>query len=198
MRTSTLAILLLLLTCCQNEPTHQLVPVTVDDFAVFIKATNYTTDAERYGWSIIQLNVFDFDTRDGATWQLPDGKNSPTSGRHPVTQVSYNDALAYCKWKGTRLPSYDEFWELAAADERLVIYDNKYPISAVDTVNVVGNVWDITEPGSAQAQVRLAGGSLFCSENTCHGTQKSRELYVDRETGNLHIGFSVVEPITKE
>jgi len=38
----------------------------------------------------------------------------------------------------------------------------------------------------------LAGGSLFCSKDTCHGTQKDRELYVDKETGNIHIGFSVL------
>lgn len=41
--------------------------------------------------------------------------------------------------------------------------------------------------------VRLAGGSLFYSEDTCHGTIKERELYVDQETANIHIGFSVIE-----
>ena len=41
-------------------------------------------------------------------------------------------------------------------------------------------------------QVRLAGGSLFCSRDTCHGTQEDRELYVDKETGNIHIGFSIL------
>ena len=58
-------------------------------------------------------------------------------------------------------------------------------------VNVVGNVWDITETINSD-KVRLAGGSLFCSRDTCHGTQKDRELYVDKETGNIHIGFSVL------
>ena len=40
--------------------------------------------------------------------------------------------------------------------------------------------------------VRLAGGSLFCSVNSCLGTVKDRELIVDKETGNIHIGFSVI------
>ena len=40
--------------------------------------------------------------------------------------------------------------------------------------------------------MRLAGGSLFCSIDTCHGTQQERELYVDKETGNIHIGFSIL------
>ena len=41
-------------------------------------------------------------------------------------------------------------------------------------------------------QIRLAGGSLFCSIDTRHGTQEDRELYVDKETGNIHIGFSIL------
>lgn len=68
----------------------------------------------------------------------------------------------------------------------------KLPISKVDKVNIVGNVWDITK-NEDHKLVRLAGGSLFCSENTCHGTIKERELFVDKETGNIHIGFSVID-----
>lgn len=41
--------------------------------------------------------------------------------------------------------------------------------------------------------VRIAGGSLFCSERTCDGTIKERELFVDKETGNIHIGFCVID-----
>ena len=33
---------------------------------------------------------------------------------------------------------------------------------------------------------------IYCSIDTCYGTQEERELYVDKETGNIHIGFSIL------
>ena len=117
--------------------------------------------------------------------------NKPNSNKLPVTQVSYNDALAYCKWARKKLPTYEEYWEIIKNDTRVVVSDNNLPISNVHEVNIVGNVWDITEVEDG-ASVRLAGGSLFCSENTCHGTVKERELFVDKETGNSNVGFCVI------
>ena len=80
---------------------------------------------------------------------------------------------------------------MVSYDDRLIVSDNIYPISSVESVNIIGNVWDITEPINSN-QIRLAGGSLFCSIDTCHGTQEDRELFVDKETGNIHIGFSIL------
>ena len=181
---------LLFLTFCSNVEEKSLNPVTVKQFKEFINATGYETDAERYGWSIVQLNVYDYKIVDAATWLIPDGDNLSIESL-PVTQVSYNDAIEYCKWAGVSLPTYDQYWKLVSSDERLIVSDNNYPISPVEEVNIIGNVWDITEPINSD-QVRLAGGSLFCSIDTCHGTQEDRELYVDKETGNIHIGFSVL------
>ena len=67
-----------------------------------------------------------------------------------------------------------------------------FPISDLSKVNATGNVWEITEL-QKNASVRLAGGSLFCSENTCNGTIKERELYVNSITGNIPIGFGVID-----
>jgi len=181
---------LFFLTFCSNVEEKSLHPVTVKEFKEFVNATGYETDAERYGWSIVQLNVYDYKIINGATWLKPDGENT-SEDNMPVTQVSYKDAVEYCKWAGVSLPTYNQYWELVSSDDRLIVSDNKYPISPVDEVNIVGNVWDITEPINSD-QVRLAGGSLFCSIDTCHGTQEDRELYVDKETGNIHIGFSVL------
>ena len=181
---------LFFLTFCSNVEEKSLHPVTVKEFKEFINATGYETDAERYGWSIVQLNVYDYKIINGATWLKPDGENT-SEDNMPVTQVSYKDAVEYCKWAGVSLPTYNQYWELVSSDDRLIVSDNKYPISPVDEVNIVGNVWDITEPINSD-QVRLAGGSLFCSIDTCHGTQEDRELYVDKENGNIHIGFSVL------
>ena len=184
-------LLLILFSSCK-ENKLALKSVSYSEFEQFVNDTKYVTDAEKYGWSIVQTDVYNFKKVNNATWRKPDGINSVNSGKLPVTQVSYNDAIAYCKWSKQRLPNYDEYWEFVKNDKRTVVSENKLPISEIDEVNIVGNVWDITENKNTEL-VRLAGGSLFCSKNTCHGTIKERELFVDKETGNLHIGFSVIE-----
>jgi formylglycine-generating enzyme required for sulfatase activity len=174
-----------------NENKIALKAVSYAQFELFVNETGYVTDAEKYGWSIVQIDVYNYKTAENATWKTPDGINKVSSGALPVTQVSYNDALAYCKWAKKRLPSYNEYWDIVKNDTRVIVSDNKYPISEINTVNIVGNVWDITK-NKSNDKVRLAGGSLFCSENTCHGTIKERELFVDKETGNTNIGFCVI------
>jgi len=169
-----------------------LTPVSYSQFELFVNQTGYVTDAEKYGWSIVQTDVDHFKTVKNANWRTPDGINKPNSKELPVTQVSYNDALAYCKWAKKRLPTYDEYWDLIKNDTRFIVSDNKFPISKINEVNILGNVWDITKIENGNS-VRLAGGSLFCSKNTCNGTVKERELFVDKETGNINVGFCVID-----
>jgi hypothetical protein len=183
-------LLLAILVSCSSPKDYNLKTVSVKEFKEFINATGYITSAEQYGWSFVQQDVYDYKIVNGANWLKPDGINL-SADYLPVTQVSYNDAIEYCKWAGVSLPTYDQYWELVSSDDRLIVSDNMYPISSVESVNIIGNVWDITEPENSN-QVRLAGGSLFCSIDTCHGTQEERELYVDKETGNIHIGFSIL------
>jgi len=91
--------------------------VTVEDFRGFVNESSYTTEAEIFGNAIVyddSINIWQL--VDGANWEFPLGKSKKKSSyNHPVTQVSWNDALAYCKFCDKTLPSEVQ-WEYAASE----------------------------------------------------------------------------------
>ena len=91
--------------------------VTVNDFRNFVTSTNYKSEAEKFGNAIVFIDSINtWKLIDGATWEYPLGNSNPLAfDNHPVTQVSWNDALAYCEFCDKTLPTEVQ-WEYAASE----------------------------------------------------------------------------------
>jgi len=149
-------------------------PVTNVEFFRFINETHYKTEAETIVDAIVYQSgslalqgAGDSSIRSSfsnpslgpvknAFWLCPDGQPDSLYGKHnhPVTQVTWNDAQAYCKWKSEltgqnfRLPSEKE-WEYVASnfgqlshehffwdEDRIVEFCNIEETGVLDTLPV--------------------------------------------------------------
>jgi sulfatase modifying factor 1 len=134
-------------------------PVTVEAFRAFVAASGYAPVADFAGGSVLDLSSGAWRVVPGATWEHPLGVDAPAAlADHPVTQVSFLDAVAFCASRGARLPTEDE-WEHAARNAR----DDRTAYPWGDDPAPAGvwrlNVWQ----GSFPAANTLADGHLFTS-----------------------------------
>lgn len=140
-------------------------PVTVAQFTAFAEANpNFQTTAEKEGSGYAYTGSKWEDVK-GASWKAPRGPRSDVSQKadHPITHISWDDAMAYCKWlhdlfKGQfpanhllRLPSEAE-WEKAARGAAGNIYPwgNDAPDDKRCNFNM--NIKDTTPVGQYSSQ----------------------------------------------
>ncbi len=117
--------------------------LTNQEFAEFVGSTKYVTDAERLRNAMVfepGLKEFRWIHDSTAYWRFPNGKSRggiETKMDHPVTSISFHDALQYCKWAKVRLPSLNE-WEVAcrAGTKTEYFFGNE-----TAEIRKYGNVW---------------------------------------------------------
>jgi len=117
--------------------------VTNQRFSQFVVETGYKTNAEDWQFAYGMKNN-KWQPLRNASWMRPTGEDSSKDlPEHPVVNVSWYDAQAYCEWAGRRLPTEAE-WEKAAGGAEGFMF----PWGDDPTFNLRGNFFfiDTEEP----------------------------------------------------
>ena len=116
-------------------------PVSVQAFRQFVDATHYKTEAENVGYAYAYVGGSKLTSVAGGTWR--NGiKQHEVVDEAAVIAVSFQDAVAYCKYKGQRLPSESEWEYIARGPERHTFPWGENMGPAVGTANAAPHAGD--------------------------------------------------------
>jgi sulfatase modifying factor 1 len=107
--------------------------VTIAAFAEYVAATGTVTRAEISGGMVYEAG---WTSKPEWNWRTPYGVASPPD--EPAVHITYDEAAAYCAWRGARLPTRDEwimhaYTELRAAPPSPFVKGRTYPFPTGDT-----------------------------------------------------------------
>lgn len=143
--------------------------VTVEQFRRFVEATGYVTDAEKgtgfqgaFGWN---RDTKEFKMNANYSWR---NTGFAQSDAHPVVNVSWNDAMAFCRWlsgkegKMCRLPTEAE-WEYACRAGTTTRYSHgNDPEGSATAGNVADSAFEAQFP-ELKGEVKASDGYAYTS-----------------------------------
>jgi formylglycine-generating enzyme required for sulfatase activity len=116
-------------------------PVSVQAFRQFVDATHYKTEAEKVGFAYAYVGGSKVQAVGGGNWR--NGiKQHEVVDESAVVAVSFQDAVAYCRYKGQRLPTENEWEYVARGPARHTFPWGENMGPAVGTANAAPRVGD--------------------------------------------------------
>lgn len=116
-------------------------PVSVQAFRQFVDATHYKTEAETVGYAYAYVGGSKVQAVGGGNWR--NGiKQHEVVDESAVVAVTFQDAVAYCRYKGERLPTENEWEYIARGPSRHTFPWGENMGPAVGTANAAPRVGD--------------------------------------------------------